>query len=43
MGDGELEKRTWTPQQIPANVSGTKPRQDPEPKPEPPKDKPERR
>lgn len=37
MGD-ELEKKTWTSQQIPAGVHGTEPKEDKEPAPEPPKD-----
>jgi hypothetical protein len=33
----EFGKKTWTPQQIPENVQGTKPRADREPASEPPK------
>jgi hypothetical protein len=39
MGD-EYEKKTWTPQQIPPGVHGTKPKPDKEPAAEPPKPKP---
>ena len=41
MGD-KNEERTWTPQQVPANVPGAKPTEDREPAPEPPK-QPERK
>lgn len=34
---GKDKEKTWTPQQIPANVSGAKPRPDKEPPAEPPK------
>jgi hypothetical protein len=44
MSGGDLEKKTWTPQQIPSNVSGTQPKPDHrEPSPEPPKEPKERR
>ena len=43
MSGGDLEKKTWTPQQIPSNVSGTQPKPDREPSPEPPKEPKERR
>lgn len=36
MGD-DYEKKTWTPQQVPPGVHGTKPTPDKEPAPEPPK------
>jgi hypothetical protein len=42
MADKELEKKTWSSQQIPANVSGSKPKPDKEPFAGPPK-KPEKR